>query len=86
MILIEVSDATVPMDRTVKATAYALADIKEYWIVNIKARRLEVHLNPLPKEGIFSSVSHHPEGQTFQSPFAGEVTVSDLLAELPEEE
>ena len=86
LLLVEVSDATLYIDRNAKARAYALAGIKEYWIVNIPGRKVEVHLNPLADEGIYSQVSHYSEDGTFESPFAGEVRVGDLLVEEPESE
>ena len=87
LILIEVSDATLGADRTTKASAYAMAGIKEYWIVNLKSRKLELHLDPQPEDGIFTNISHHGETESFQSPFAGEVRVEDLLVEpVPEAE
>ena len=42
VLIIEVSDTTLRLDRTRKARLYARAGIQEYWIVNIKQRELEV--------------------------------------------
>lgn len=79
-VAVEVSDATLSIDRGTKATAYAMAGIPEYWIVNLKDRKVEVHLDPLADEGMYSRISHHEHGETFSSPFAGTVEVSELLA------
>ena len=43
-LIIEVSDTTLK-DRA-KATVYASAGIGEYWIVNLAARTVEVHVSP----------------------------------------
>jgi len=45
-LLIEVSDATVETDRTVKYRLYARAGIAEYWIIDIPRRRTVVCRRP----------------------------------------
>lgn len=45
-LLIEVSDSTLDRDRGVKLRSYARAKISQYWIVNIKARQIEVFTSP----------------------------------------
>ena len=45
-LVVEVADATVETDRSVKAALYARAGITEYWIVNVNDRTLEVHRQP----------------------------------------
>ena len=65
-----------------------MAGVKEYWIVNLRDQKSELHLEPLPTDGIYANVSHHGAGATFRSPFAGEVVVGELLVagEATEEE
>ena len=46
LLALEVSDSTIAFDRREKASAYARAEIPEYWIVNIPERQLEVHRGP----------------------------------------
>jgi Uma2 family endonuclease len=46
LLVVEVSDSTLAMDRTTKATLYAKAGILEYWIVNINAQTVMVHREP----------------------------------------
>ncbi|HLI56858.1 MAG TPA: Uma2 family endonuclease, partial [Actinomycetota bacterium] len=48
LLLVEVSDATLEFDRTVKAPLYARAGIPELWIVDLQASRLLVHRSPSP--------------------------------------
>ncbi|MEM9260071.1 MAG: Uma2 family endonuclease [Bacteroidota bacterium] len=79
LLLIEVSESTLYADRNIKASAYALAGIKEYWIINLNNRKIELHLNPDAEEGIYQSINHYDEDSTFASPFVGEVAVADLL-------
>ena len=46
LLLIEVSDSSVSMDRNRKRSLYAQAGIAEYWIVNNPARQIEVFRDP----------------------------------------
>jgi Uma2 family endonuclease len=46
LLLIEVSDSSVSMDRNRKRKLYAQAGISDYWIVNIPARQIEVFRDP----------------------------------------
>ena len=45
-LLIEISDSTLEKDLEQKRIAYAHADIKEYWVVDLKARQLIVFQQP----------------------------------------
>ena len=85
-LVVEISDATLRKDRTIKAHLYAQAAIADYWIVNLVDRQLEVHRNPGPdpaRRGRFrySEVTIVPESGRMaplaapQSPIA----VADLL-------
>jgi Uma2 family endonuclease len=47
VLVVEVADSSVSLDR-VKADDYAAAGIGEYWLVNLRARTLEVHRQPVP--------------------------------------
>jgi Uma2 family endonuclease len=44
--IVEVSDTTLRMDRGRKRTVYARAGIPEYWIVNVRAKQIEIHRDP----------------------------------------
>lgn len=46
LLLIEVSDTSLEFDREVKLARYAAADIPEVWIVNLRAREVEVYDDP----------------------------------------
>lgn len=46
LLALEVSDATLSFDRRAKASAYARAQIGEYWILNVEERQLEIHRGP----------------------------------------
>jgi len=45
-LVIEVADSSLKEDRE-KAIEYAAAQVPEYWIIDVKARRLIVHRSPL---------------------------------------
>ncbi len=45
-LIVEVSDTTLAYDRGRKRSAYARAGIAEYWILNTRSRRLEIHRQP----------------------------------------
>lgn len=45
-LIVEVSDSTLRYDRTKKAVLYAQNNIKDYWILNLKSRCLEVYRQP----------------------------------------
>lgn len=47
VLVVEISDTTLRYDRTTKASLYAAAGIEDYWILNLKARQLEVLRSPV---------------------------------------
>jgi Uma2 family endonuclease len=46
LIAIEVSDTTAVFDRTTKLPRYAANGVREAWLVDLKARHVEVHSKP----------------------------------------
>jgi len=85
-LIVEVSGASLGFDRTTKAGLYARARIREYWIVNLVARRLEVRRRPLrssssPYGWRYASVAMLGPGDVV-SPLASpraRVRIADLL-------
>jgi Uma2 family endonuclease len=47
LLIVEVSESTLPYDRSAKASLYAAAGLADYWIVNLVQRQLEVHRDPV---------------------------------------
>ena len=86
VLAVEISDATLRTDRTDKVSLYAAAGIEDYWIVNVKARKVEVHRVPVEntkaKFGwIYQEKTEYKEDQTI-SPLAApqaKIKVADLL-------
>lgn len=48
LLIMEVSDATLDRDLTIKAELYAEAGVPEYWVLDVNARRLHVMRDPFP--------------------------------------
>ena len=46
LLLVEVADATIRIDREVKGGLYALSGIPEYWIVDLAADAIEIRVRP----------------------------------------
>lgn len=46
-LVVEVADSSLDYDRTEKASLYASAGVKEYWVVNLPQQRLEVFRSPI---------------------------------------
>lgn len=46
MLIIEVSDSSLRMDRGVKKEIYANAKVPEYWLVDVQAEHVEVYTEP----------------------------------------
>ena len=61
LLLVEVSDSTLAKDRGRKARLYAMAGIRDYWIVNVQDRCIEVRRNPV--NGIYQDLTIYGIGQ-----------------------
>jgi len=80
LLLIEVADSTLRMDREVKAPLYARHGIPEYWLVDLAGGTVLVHRDPSP-EGYRSLREARPgEAITLaRLPETAPVAVSDIL-------
>lgn len=79
-LVIEVADSSLDFDTTEKRLLYARAGIREYWVVDINARRLLVYRDP--QSGDYASQQTLSSADTL-SPLAipaATVRVADLLA------
>lgn len=79
LLLVEVSDTTLRYDRGTKAAMYAEDGIPDYWLVNLRARSLEVRREP--ESGEYLSLEVYAESESV-SPLAAPnrtVRVADLL-------
>lgn len=60
-LVVEVSDTTLDFDLRVKGPLYARAGIEEYWVVDLKARRIVVHRTPAGGE--YQSIEAYSEDE-----------------------
>jgi Uma2 family endonuclease len=79
LLLVEVSDTTLRYDRGTKAALYATDGIPDYWLVNLRARTLEVRRRPEGGEYLLLDVSHEGESVAPLSAPGAPVRVADLL-------
>ena len=61
-LVIEISDSTLEKDRTKKQKIYARNGIRDYWIVNVEERQLEVYRDPVGEK--YHSIQILNEGKT----------------------
>ncbi|MFT3787683.1 MAG: Uma2 family endonuclease [Tepidisphaeraceae bacterium] len=88
ILIVEVSNKTYKRDSGMKLRKYAKADVPEYWIVNVKERRLEVYRKPInptgdEKDCRYEDVQMLTRGQTLtllKRPEAV-VAVNEVIAE-----
>ncbi len=80
LLLIEVADSSLEYDRTEKAEIYAAAGIRDYWIVNLNYRLVEVYRDP--RKSRFATIRTYGAGETIQplaAPTAS-LIIDDLFA------
>ncbi len=79
LLLVEISDSTLRYDRGTKAALYAAENIPDYWLVNLRARTLEVRRQP--ENGEYLSLNVYREGEAVAPLAAPEapVRVIDML-------
>jgi Uma2 family endonuclease len=81
LLLVEVSDTSLAADRKVKAAEYAAAGFREYWIVDVNARRLWIHRDPA--NGMWTR--EDSAGEEGAAPLFAPDTVVPLYGVLPSE-
>lgn len=77
--VVEISDSTLAFDSRTKASLYARAEIPEYWVVDINARRIIIHREP--SEGRYRSLVAYAEDELVSCLAAADVRkrVGELL-------
>lgn len=61
-LVVEIADATLQRDRTIKRRLYAAAGIPTYWILNLPEQVLEVHSAPDRESGDYRSTATFATG------------------------
>src|SRR5262249_41204874 len=79
LIAIEVSDATLYFDRSIKLPRYAANGIREAWVVDLSASQVEVHSKP--RGGRYTRLDSFGRGDNVKSGVIDGLTiaVNDLL-------
>ena len=79
LLVIEVADSTIDIDREIKLPAYARSGIAEVWLIDLNKNRIEVHANP--HNGIYQEVRLVQRGQQVISKMLPQLTVNadDIL-------
>ncbi len=65
LLLVEVSDSSLPFDRDVKGPLYAENGIAEYWVVKLQDICIEVHRRPQP-DGRYADVRTVGRGESIE--------------------
>jgi Uma2 family endonuclease len=80
LLVVEVADSSLGLDRNTKAPIYALSGVPVYWIVDLTRSRVEVHSRP--EDGHYSEVRIFEIGESIPPAFerAPAVQVSSLIA------
>ena len=73
LLVIEIAASSLRKDRLVKAPLYAVSNVREYWIVNVTERVVEVHRGPTA--GGWASVTRHEHGETIAPEAFPDVTI-----------
>ena len=82
-LVVEVSDTTLRTDLIVKARLYARAGIPEYWTVDLAARQLHAHRNPVNGEYTEAIVYNESDSAVpYSRPDAG-LLVREVLPAVP---
>lgn len=81
LLVVEISDSSLPQDRLTKSRIYAAAGVPEYWIVNLRDRCLEVLTAPAPADRLYADTRRLERGETVALSALLEVSVrvSDLI-------
>jgi Uma2 family endonuclease len=74
LLLVEVADSTVLLDRNEKRRMYAEAEVPEYWVVDIAHNTVVVHRSPAG--GDYREVAEHQPGESWRSPALGDRVVT----------
>ncbi|WP_395145005.1 Uma2 family endonuclease [Armatimonas sp.] len=79
LLVMEISDSTLAFDKETKSETYAEAEIKEYWILDINARTLEVRREPRGKAYRSSRLYDESESASPLAKPDAQISVAALL-------
>jgi Uma2 family endonuclease len=61
LLVVEIAETSLATDRLTKAGVYAAAHVPEYWIVNLRGARIEIHRRP--RRGRYTTASTARRGR-----------------------
>ena len=73
-LIVEVAFSSLRKDRLVKGPLYAKSGCAEYWIVDVRARVVEVHRGP--SGDVWSSITRHGVGETLHPEAFADISVA----------
>jgi Uma2 family endonuclease len=81
LLVIEVADTTLEFDRDVKLPLYARHGVPECWLIDVAARQLKIHREPV--EGEYRRIHRPTLGETLRllSADGPELRVAEVFAE-----
>lgn len=79
ILLVEVSESSLKLDRGSKLQLYAEAGIQEYWVVNLIGGAVEVYTDPRASKYQVARIAHRGEALQLPGALGGEVSVDDIL-------
>jgi Uma2 family endonuclease len=79
LLVVEIADSSLALDRGLKRTIYAEAGIPEYWIVDVNGRTVEIHTQP--DGGRYSRVQTLRDGDVLHPTLLPGVAI--WVAEIP---
>jgi Uma2 family endonuclease len=79
LLVVEVAETSLLHDRGRTRTAYARAEVPEYWLVDLKERCVEVYREPQAGSYRVREVAHPSDTLALPALSAARIAVSDLL-------
>ena len=74
LLIVEVADSSLATDRSIKMALYAKFGITEYWILDVKRRRMIVHRQP--EAARYAQVSEHTPDDTLALAAAPAISIA----------
>lgn len=82
LLVIEVADSSLSIDRTTKQRLYATAGVPQYWVVNLPESVVEVYESPDASAGKYARHDSYSLGQTISWIISPQQTLEINVAEL----
>jgi Uma2 family endonuclease len=79
LLVCEAAVSSLAYDRSEKAAAYAASGIREYWIVDVENRMIQVLTDPEPAERRYRGERRARDGDMVHAPGGGILAVSEIL-------